>query len=182
MGAKFHSCKWTVSGNIVFSDDSKKVKTYPVDASGNIGAQNSIITASQDFTDVAVKPVAGTAKIVASGGDNSQASSAYFSNSGGTINEVLNTFTTAPTSIMNTACYSGNGNHYAVGGDDRKIWVFNDSSNNIEQELFDGVNTITDCDFSADGEYLLATTGLTSGNAYVYVYKRICYFCSPGFY
>ena len=44
------------------------------------------------------------------------------------------------------------------------------------------MNNIIDCDFSEDGQYLMAATGLTSGNAYVYIYQRTCHFCSPGFY
>ena len=83
---------------------------------------------------------------------------------------------------MNTACYSGDAQYYAVGGDDQRIWVFEDATDNIHQELYDGMNNIIDCDFSEDGQYLMAATGLTSGNAYVYIYQRTCHFCSPGFY
>ena len=44
------------------------------------------------------------------------------------------------------------------------------------------MNVINDCEFSSDGQYLLAATGVTGGNAYVYVYRKTCHFCAPGFY
>lgn len=44
------------------------------------------------------------------------------------------------------------------------------------------MNAFSDCDFSADGEFLMTATALAGGNAYVYIYQKTCFFCSPGFY
>ena len=159
------------------ADTNKKIRSYPVPG-GTIGAMVGSTTGSVDFTDVAPRPVLSPVKVVASGGENSQASSTYFVSS--TV--VQNTFTTAPAAPINTACYSGDAAYYAVAGDDMRIWVFEDATNTISQELYDGMNTIQDCDFSSDGEFLMAATGLTSGNAYVYMYQKTCHFCDPGFY
>ena len=48
--------------------------------------------------------------------------------------------------------------------------------------MVDSVGGIRDCDFSEDGEYLYAASVVVAGNAYVYVYRKECFFCGPGFY
>lgn len=83
---------------------------------------------------------------------------------------------------MNTACYSGDALYYAVAGNDKSIWIFDDATNTETAVLSDGMNDILTCAISPDGETLVAGTRLLNGQAFVYVYMRTCFFCSPGFY
>ena len=117
-----------------------------------------------------------------SGGNNGQAESSYFFNNGGTQTQTPNIFSGAsPSSVVNTVCYSGDGTHYAVGGNDKVLWIFEDATNTVDQE-YTLLNNIQDCDFSLDGEYLMAGTDLIGGQSFVYLYHRTCHFCKPGNY
>jgi len=109
------------------------------------------IAGSKDYTDVAIRPtIAMPIKVVASGGNNNQISAAYFSNTGGGATVASTTLSpnTAFSAVVNTACYSPTTDVYAVGGEDRKTWIIDDSSNTQSAVLSDGLNTVKNCDFS----------------------------------
>ena len=79
------ACKWSKNDDAVVADVNKRVKIFPVTGAGVINGETSRADGSVDFTDVAVRPTTATPiKVVASGGNNAQADSSYFFNSGGT--------------------------------------------------------------------------------------------------
>ena len=80
-------CAWSANDDVAISSTDTRVRVYPIPAAPTaIGASNSDITAGADFTDVDIRPTTTTPiKVIASGGNNAQADSSYFTNTGGTI-------------------------------------------------------------------------------------------------
>ena len=80
---------------------------------------------------------------------------------------------------MYTASYAADGAHYAFGGVDNLLYIFNGTSNNNSIiSKFVTNDDLKDSDFSDDGNYLLAATV----NGTVYEYARYCMSCEPGYY
>ena len=179
------TCKWSKNDDMVIATVQSRVDVYAVPATGAIGAMKTRITAGTVFTDVAVKPTTTTpVKIVVSGGYNSGVNSSYFFNTavGATVTPVYHTFVNPPTATVRAACYSGDGLFYAVAGDDKKVWIFDDATDSQVRVLTDSSNNINDCEFTIDGTLLAAATAASAGQAFVYIYSKTCFFCSPGFF
>ena len=182
---KHTGCKITTDNYAAIGFTNNDLKTYaitPTAGTSALSSSYSAIAGTSYFTDVAVKPGSSPAKIVASGGNNARVGASYFLNTGGTINEINIVFSNNPIGVINTACYSGEGSYYALGGNDNKIWIMDDATNKDTHVLQDGDTVITNCDFDKNGDYLLAGTDVGTSGSYVYVYKKICFFCSQGFY
>jgi WD40 repeat protein len=185
IGQKSLAGRWSKNDDAVVIDDNRNALVFPIPASptGIPGQSAKATTPLTDFTDVAVRPTTTTPiKIVASGGGTGQKQSSYFFNSGATPALTNNAPTTNPAGVVRTACYGGDALNYAVGGDDKKLWIYAEASNSESQVMAEGVNNLLSCQFSNDGENIAVGTDLTSGAAYVLIYARTCFFCAPGFY
>ena len=179
------ACRWSMNDDMVIATTTSRVDVYAVPATGAISAMKTRIAGTTVFTDVAVKPTTTTpVKIVVSGGYNSGVNSSYFLNTavGATLTPVSHTFVNPPTAIVRTACYSGDGLFYAVAGDDKKVWIFDDATNSQVGVLTDSSNNIYDCEFTIDGTLMATATSASAGQAFVYIYSKTCFFCSPGFF
>lgn len=123
-------CKFTFSDDVAIID-SANAYTY---TTGPLSATcKTRVTTTTAFTEIAVKYVSGSTKIIVSGGVTGGSNAYQFSNSGTTCNAVtpaIIPFINPPISAVTTACYSGDGSIYAFGSSDFKMWVFNDTTNN----------------------------------------------------
>jgi len=155
-----------MNDDIVIVTDSSEVEVYYVPPTGSISSMRTRITAGSDFLDVSVRPDTNTpVKIIVAGGNNGQVDSSYFYNTatGSTVSETSHSFIDPFTQKVRTVCYSGNALYYAVGGDDKKIWIVDDATNSQIFLLTESTNNIYDCDFSTDGNLLAAGTSASSG-------------------
>ena len=145
------NCKWSKQDDVVVSTQLNNVYVYPYPATGGVGGFTSKLSASGTFTDLAVRPDTATPiKVLVTGGNSAQ-NSGYFFNSGGTQTSTPNTFSnTTPTAAINTVCYGGDAIEYAVGGADKRMWIFDDATDSVTHE-FPTLASINDCDFSIDG-------------------------------
>lgn len=122
-------CKFTFGDDIALIDGTNAW----TNSSTTLGTCRTKATTTTAYTDISVKNVSGTAKIIVSGGSPGGSNAYHFKNTGTTCNTVTPTavnFTNPPVSALTSACYSGDGSAYTFASSDFKMWVFNDSNNN----------------------------------------------------
>lgn len=180
---KIIRCKFTANDDIALIDVNKYFRIYKATTNGLASnVQTNVNFKQLDIKNSTTTPI----KFVVVGND-----SKVFYNVDSPVTTVLSANiwgTSGFSSTFSVVCYSGDLGVYAAAasGSDARVLLISDSNNAIQMTFNDAItpnnNALISCQFTRDGSYLFVGSQLSSGIAYLYIYKKNCYECALGSY